>query len=57
LIALVVAELLFECSVENNRDCITIEKDDINCDMIKERAGKIFENYGIDLQPLLDERM
>jgi len=33
----------FECSVENNRDCITIEKDDINCDMIKERAGKILK--------------
>ena len=47
----------FECAIENNRDCITIEKDDYNYDMIKKRAGKIFKNYGLDLQPLLDERM
>ena len=47
----------FECSIENNRDCITIEKDDFNYDMIKKRVGKIFKNYGIDLQTLLYGRM
>ena len=38
-------------------DFILIEKELEYYEIIKERVGKIFENYGIDLQPLLDERM
>lgn len=28
-----------------------------NNDIIKERVGEIFKNYGLNLQTLLDERM
>ncbi len=48
---------LGEACIEENRDFILIEKELDYYEVIKERVGKIFENYGIDLQPLLDERM
>jgi site-specific DNA-methyltransferase (adenine-specific) len=43
--------------IETNRDFILIEKELNYYEVIKERVGKIFKNYEIDLQPLLDERM
>ena len=46
-----------EACVNLNRDFILIEKELKYYEVIKERIGKIFEDYGIDLQPLLDERM
>jgi len=46
---------VFECSIQNNRDCITIEKDNINYNIIKNRIEKISKNYNLNLQYLLDE--
>lgn len=46
-----------EACINLNRDFILIEKEYNYYEVIKERVGKIFKNYGIDLQPLLDERM
>ncbi len=46
-----------EACINLNRDFILIEKEPKYCEVIKERVGKIFKNYGLDLQPLLDERM
>ena len=40
-----------------NRDFILIEKEPKYYEVIKERVGKIFKNYGLDLQPLLNEQM
>ena len=46
-----------EACINLNRDFILIEKEPKYYEVIKERVGKIFKNYGLDLQPLLDERM
>jgi len=52
-----------EAAIEENRDFILIEKppadktDTNYYEVIKERVGKIFKNYGLDLQPLLNEQM
>jgi site-specific DNA-methyltransferase (adenine-specific) len=46
-----------EACINLNRDFILIEKEPNYYEAIKERVGKIFKNYGLDLQPLLDERM
>lgn len=46
-----------EACINLNRDFILIEKEPNYYEVIKERVGKIFKNYGLDLQPLLDERM
>jgi DNA modification methylase len=43
--------------IEENRDFILIEKEPNYYEVIKERIGKIFKNYGLDLQPLLDEQV
>jgi len=49
--------------IENNRDFIIIEKPPKDesepnyYEVIKERVGKIFKNYGLNLQPLLNEQM
>ncbi len=48
---------LGEACIEENRDFILIEKELEYYEVIKERVGKILKNYGIDLQPLLDERV
>lgn len=45
----------FECCFNTNRYCITFELDGNNYLMIKERIGEIFKNYGLNLQPLLNE--
>jgi len=46
-----------EACINLNRDFILIEKDPNYYEVIKERVGKIFKNYGLDLQPLLNEQM
>lgn len=46
-----------EACINLNRDFILIEKEPNYYEVIKERVEKIFKNYGIDLQPLLNERM
>jgi site-specific DNA-methyltransferase (adenine-specific) len=46
-----------EACINLNRDFILIEKDPNYYEVIKGRVGKIFKNYGIDLQPLLNEQM
>lgn len=46
-----------EACINLNRDFILIEKEPNYYEVIKERVGKIFKNYGLDLQHLLDERM
>jgi site-specific DNA-methyltransferase (adenine-specific) len=48
---------LAEACINTNRDFVIIEKNPIDFEKGKERVGKIFKNYGIDLQPLLNERM
>ena len=48
---------LAEACINTKRDFIIIEKNPIDFEKGKERVEKIFKNYGIDLQPLLDERM
>lgn len=48
---------LAEACINTNRDFIIIEKNPIDFEKGKKRVGKIFKNYGLDLQPLLDERM
>lgn len=48
---------LGEACIEENRDFILIEKEPKYYEVIKERVGKIFKNYWIDLQPLLNEQM
>lgn len=48
---------LAEACINTNRDFIIIEKNPIDFEKGKERVGKIFKNYGLELQPLLDERM
>ena len=46
-----------EACINLNRDFILIEKVPNYYEVIKKRVGKIFKNYGIDLQPLLNEQM
>ena len=46
-----------EACINLNRDFILIEKELNYYQVIKERVGKIFKNYGLDLQPLLNEQM
>ena len=46
-----------EACLNLNRDFILIEKEPNYYEVIKERVGKILKNYGLDLQPLLNERM
>lgn len=46
-----------EACINLNRDFILIEKEHNYYEVIKERVGKIFKNYGLDLQPLLNEQM
>lgn len=46
-----------EACINLNRDFILIEKEPNYYEVIKERVGKIFKNYGLDLQPLLNEQM
>jgi site-specific DNA-methyltransferase (adenine-specific) len=46
-----------EACINLNRDFILIEKEPNYYEVIKERVGKIFKNYGLDLQHLLNERM
>ena len=46
-----------EACINLNRDFILIEKEPNYYEVIKKRVGKIFKNYGIDLQPLLNEQM
>jgi len=46
-----------EACINLNRDFILIEKEPNYYEVIKERVGNIFKNYGFNLQPLLDERM
>jgi len=46
-----------EACINLNRDFILIEKEPNYYEVIIERVGKIFKDYGLDLQPLLDERM
>ena len=46
-----------EACINLNRDFILIEKEQNYYEVIKERVGKIFKNYGLDLQPLLNEQM
>lgn len=46
-----------EACINLNRDFILIEKELNYYEVIKERVGKIFKNYGLDLQPLLNEQM
>ncbi len=48
---------LAEACINTNRDFIIIDKNPIAYEIGKERVGKIFKNYGLDLQPLLNERM
>jgi len=40
--------------IETNRDFILIEQDTEYYEIIKDRVRKIFNNYGLDLQPLLE---
>jgi len=46
---------LGEACIEENRDFVLIEKELDYYEVIKKRVGKIFKNYGLDLQPLLNE--
>jgi site-specific DNA-methyltransferase (adenine-specific) len=46
-----------EACINLNRNFILIEKEPNYYEVIKERVGKIFKNYGLDLQPLLNEQM
>jgi site-specific DNA-methyltransferase (adenine-specific) len=46
-----------EACINTNRDFILIEKEPNYYEVIKERVGKIFKNYELDLQHLLNERM
>jgi len=46
-----------EACINLNRDFILIEKEPKYYEVIKERVGKIFKNYRLDLQPLLNEQM
>jgi len=46
-----------EACINLNRDFILIEKDPNYYEVIKKRVGEIFKNYGIDIQPLLNEQM
>lgn len=46
-----------EACINTNRDFILIEKNPIDFEKGKERVGEIFVNYGLDPNPLLDERM
>lgn len=46
-----------EACINLNRDFILIEKEPNYYEVIKERVEKIFKNYGLDLQPLLNEQM
>lgn len=48
---------LAEACINTNRDFIIIEKNPNDFEKGKERVGKIFKNYGINLQPLLDTQM
>jgi site-specific DNA-methyltransferase (adenine-specific) len=48
---------LGEACINTNRDFIIIEKNPIDFEKGKKRVGKILKNYGLDPQPLLDERM
>jgi site-specific DNA-methyltransferase (adenine-specific) len=44
-----------EACINLNRDFILIEKEPNYYEVIKERVGGIFKNYGLNLQPLLNE--
>ena len=46
-----------EACINLNRDFILIEKEPNYYEVIKKRVGEIFKNYGLDLQPLLNEQM
>lgn len=46
-----------EACINLNRDFILIEKEPNYYEVIKERVGEIFKNYGLDLQPLLNVQM
>ena len=46
-----------EACINLNRDFILIEKEPNYYEVIKKRIGKILKNYGLDLQPLLNEQM
>ena len=46
-----------EACINLNRDFILIEKEPNYYEVIKKRVGKILKNYGLDLQPLLNEQM
>lgn len=46
-----------EACLNLNRDFILIEKEPNYYEVIKERVGKILKNYGLDIQPLLNEQM
>ena len=48
---------LAEACINTNRDFIIIEKNPIDFEKGKKRVEKIFKNYGLDIQPLLDECM
>lgn len=48
---------LAEACINTNRDFIIIEKNPIDFEKGKKRVEKIFKNYGLDIQPLLDEWM
>lgn len=46
-----------EACINTNRDFILIEKNPIDFEKGKKRVGEIFKNYGLDLQPLLNEQI
>jgi len=46
-----------EACINTNREFILIEKELKYYEIIKNRIGKLLENRGVDLQPLLDEWM
>lgn len=48
---------LAEACINANRDFIIIEKNPIDFEKGKKRVGEIFKNYGLNLQPLLNEQM
>ena len=48
---------LAEACINTNRNFIIIEKNPIDFEKGKERVEKIFKNYGLDIQPLLNEQM
>lgn len=47
-------ETLAEACINTNRDFIIIEKNPNYFEKGKERVEKIFKNYGINIQPLIE---